>query len=96
MKNRLLTIVLLLILIGFFVFLGNLIFRGLNSQKLTSPDGKTTVQNITSQIITPSPTITPIEYHFDKSTDLKKELDTINPEVLDIDFNPLKNLISQF
>ena len=35
---------------------------------------------------TPDPINAPKTFKFDKSTDLKKELDSINPEVLDSDF----------
>lgn len=44
-----------------------------------------------SQIVaTPVPTSTPAppkQYQFDSSTDLKKELESINPQVLEADFN---------
>ncbi len=97
MKNKLITIILLLILIGIFVILGNFILNKTNSQELISPDGKNLLQQITRQVIspTPTPTPTPIEFHFDKSTNLQKELDTINPEVLDSDFDSLNIISSQ-
>lgn len=37
-------------------------------------------------ISSPSPSIFPKEIKYDSSTDLKKELDTVNPQVLDRDF----------
>lgn len=36
-----------------------------------------------------TPTPTPVEFKFDKNTDLKKELESINPQVLDEDFSVL-------
>ncbi len=97
MKNELITIILVLILIGIFVFLGNLFLNNIRPQELISPNGKNILQQITRQTITPSPTPspTPIEYHFDKSTNLQKELDTINPKILDSDFDSLKTITSQ-
>lgn len=85
MKSKLLTVILLLMLIGIFVILSNFIFSKTNTQTLISSDG----QKITPS---PTPTPTPIEYHFDKSTNLKKELDSINPQVLDSDFDNLKQI----
>lgn len=38
-------------------------------------------------VVIPSATPTPKTYKFDSTTDLKKELDSINPQVLDSDFN---------
>lgn len=38
----------------------------------------------------PTPTPTPREFKFDSSTDLKQELDFINPQVLDSDFEGLE------
>lgn len=94
MKNKLITITLLLILIVIFVFLGNLFLNNTRSQKLISSDGKNILQKVTGQKIapTPTPTPTPIEFHFDKSTNLQKELDTINPDVLNSDFDLLKQI----
>ncbi len=95
MKNKLITIILLLILIGIFVILGNFILNKTNSQELISPDGKKILQQITKQETTPTPTPTPVEFHFDRSTDLQKELETVSPEVLDNDFDSLKTITSQ-
>lgn len=44
-----------------------------------------------SQIVTPVPTPAynpPKEIKYDSSTDLKKELETVDPQVLDSDFTP--------
>jgi hypothetical protein len=38
---------------------------------------------------TPTAAPTPIEYHFDRSTDLKKELETVTPQVQESDFSAL-------
>lgn len=94
MKNELITILLLLILIAIFALFGNFLFRGLNSQKLTSPNGKTILPQISKQTFTPTltPAPTPIIFHFDKSTNLQTELDSINPQVKDSDFDTLKTI----
>lgn len=94
MKSKLITVILLLMLIGMFIVLGNFIFSKTNPQRLISPDEKAISQKITGQKITPSPTPTPtpIEFHFDKSTNLQKELDAINPQVQDSDFDNLKQI----
>lgn len=95
MKNKFLTLFLVLILVGILLFLGNIFFGKINSDNLASPVGKNVMQAVGIQKITPSIIPTPIQYNFNKSTDLKGELDTINPEVLDSDFNSLKNITSQ-
>lgn len=40
-----------------------------------------------SAISSPTPSPTPKTFQFDGSTDLSQELDKVNPEVLDSDFN---------
>lgn len=94
MKSSLLTITLIIVLIGAFVFLGNLFFGNTNSETLTSPVKKNILQTVGLQKTTPTPTPAPtiIKYSFNKSTDLKGELDSINPEVLDSDFDNLKQI----
>lgn len=90
MKNRLITIFLVLILIGIILLLGNFV---LNKNSVPTAIEKMTVlpksfsQN-SKPTLTPTPT--PITFNFDKTTDLKAELDSINPEVLDSDFENLK------
>jgi hypothetical protein len=97
MKNKFLTVTLILILVGIFIFLGNIFLDKTNSQNLISPDGKNILQQVTNQkaALTPSPTPTSIQYNFNKSTNLKEELDTVNPEVLNSDFDSLKPITSQ-
>lgn len=70
-KNKILVI--LLIILGVVFFIVN---SGQN-QPQVSP-------NIL--ISSPSPSIFPKEIKYDSSTDLKKELESINPQVLDSDF----------
>lgn len=41
---------------------------------------------VSKSVPTPLPSSTPKQYKFDASTDLKKELEEINPQVLDGDF----------
>lgn len=71
-KNKILVI--LLIIFGGVVFF---IVNSGQNQPQVSP-------NIL--ISSPSPSIFPKEIKYDSSTDLKKELDTVNPQVLDSDF----------
>lgn len=42
----------------------------------------------------PSPTPTPVVFHFDKSTDLKNELEQIDPQVKNSDFQNLDQILS--
>ncbi len=55
---------------------------------LLSPMGQMNLSNKSNQtpvlVATPNP---PKTFKFDASTDLKKELDSVNPQVLDSDFN---------
>lgn len=95
MKSKLLAILLSLVFIGILIFLGKLIFNGASPQQLITSNLKTQSPNAAKQPA-PTPTPTPIIFHFDKSTDLKSELDTINPEVKDDDFDNLKKIISSF
>lgn len=95
MKSKLLTIFLLLVFIGVFLFLGKLIFLRSAPGQLISSKLTTQVPFIEQPTSTPTPTPTPIIFHFDKSTNLKSELETINPEVQDNDFDSLKKIISQ-
>lgn len=82
MKNKGIIILLIMIILGIFL-LGNL-----SSQKVTAPQTFSV-----SPTTTPIPT--PIQYRFDSSTDLKKELDSVDPIILDNDFDNLKNIVSQ-
>ncbi len=82
-KNKFVTIVLILL----FVVIILTIVRYLNNRNglLVSPrEGK-----VAGQLATPVPTSTynpPKEIKYDSSTDLKKELDSVSPQVLDSDF----------
>lgn len=92
MKNRFFTFFLVLILVGILLFIGNIFFDKTSSDNLASPVGKNILQTVGLQKTTPAATPTPIQYNFSKSTDLKGELDSINPEVLDSDFSNLKQI----
>lgn len=48
----------------------------------------TNTKLVSSNISTPAPTSfnQPKEIKYDSATDLKKELDTVNPQILDSDF----------
>lgn len=66
---------------------GFLIKGGGVSQNLVSPKE----EDLPKPEATPSPT--PVEFHFDKSTNLKMELEEVNPQVKDSDFQDLEKLI---
>lgn len=76
-KNIFVTAVLILFVVIIFWTIGqNAVNRNTNS--LLNPEP-------TPQLTT-VPASTPKTFKFDASTDLKKELDSINPQVLDNDF----------
>lgn len=79
-KNKKVTAVLILLLVVILVLVVKHNVDG-DSISLLNPLGKNMVQS------TPAPTPNaPKIFKFDSSTDLKKELDSINPQVLDSDF----------
>lgn len=92
MKSKLLTIFLGLILLSAIIFLGNFILN--KNSAPTGVEKMTALPGSISKTIKPSPTSTLIEFHFDKTTDLKSELNSINPEVLNSDFDSLKQTIT--
>lgn len=77
-----------------------LLFKnGFGSKEVSStPDTqvKSMVEEIQSQIPTPTPNPTPVPTKLDIKVDLNKELEIVNPEVLDSDFSELQSLISFF
>lgn len=84
MRNSLLIAATILLILIISIFLkGN----QKSLEKLITPATPITVE------ITPSPTQSPMPTSYNKSTDLKKELDSVNPEVKDSDFENLKNLL---
>ncbi|KKR81164.1 MAG: hypothetical protein UU73_C0003G0268 [Candidatus Daviesbacteria bacterium GW2011_GWA1_41_61] len=58
-------------------------------QKSVNPKSNTPTQ----AKVTPTPTPTPLQFNFDSSTDLKKELELINPQIQSDDFKPLEEII---
>lgn len=71
---------LILIIVIIFIIIITIIL----SRQETPP---TPVIPLPSSSVTPSPPKIPKTFQYDGSTDLKKELDNINPQVLDSDFN---------
>ncbi len=68
------------------IFVGFLVFRFAPmgwQTKLISPH----LTVVPSPSPLPSPSPTPKTFKFDSSTDLKAELEKVNPQVLDSDFN---------
>lgn len=72
------------------LILGGLTLRGSNSQGLTSP-GSDQVISTQPSLTIPSPSPA---YQFNSQTNLKSELETINPEVDDPTIDQLKQVIS--
>lgn len=82
-KNKILTVVVALLLLVILLTIVRYLTNG--SGILVSPG----VRKATDQLVTPTPVSVnnpPKEIKYDSSTDLKKELDSIDPKVLDEDF----------
>lgn len=81
MNKKALMIIIILIIVGISGWVinsksgGNLISPNLGSTKTTS-----------FSTPTPAPPVAPKTFQFDASTDLEAELEKVNPEVLDSDF----------
>lgn len=86
-NNKLFTIILIVILVVMVYFLRPFGKGG----ALVNPLG-----NMNGQEPSPTPEVSnynpPKEVKYDSSTDLNKELDNINPKVLNSDFDPINNL----
>ena len=80
MNKKILIAIILIILftLGYFVIKNNK-----NNNQLLSPNYKK-VESFVAPSIIPSPK--PNTFKFDRSTDLKKELENVSPQVLDSDF----------
>lgn len=72
MNKKLLAIIILTIIVGIWLILNS--------------DRRGTLVNPQTSMATPAPPQAPKTFKFDRSTDLKLELEKINPEVLDSDF----------
>lgn len=82
MKSRVLIIgIIAFILVGLVVIQMNN-----SSKKITS-----SLKSSSNQIINSTPTPTPVKIIYNKTTDLKKELETVNPRVEESDFTELAN-----
>lgn len=80
-KNLIILIVVLVVIVGLI----------LSIQKDQALSGPNFIQQVTNSQKTPSPTPAPTpnapkSFQFDSSTDLEAELQKINPEILDSDF----------
>lgn len=86
-KNNLITLLLIIFLIIAVVFL----FPKGKNGSLVSPAGNLLQEKSTSQeeVINYNP---PKEVKYDSSTDLEKELEGVDPKVLEADFQSLKDL----
>lgn len=82
-KNKILTIVLVLLLVATVWVVVKL--AGGKGGSLVSPGVKKTDSSLTT--VTPAPTNNaPKEIRYGSNTNLKQELDAVNPQVLDSDF----------
>lgn len=77
-KILIVTILIVLFTFGYFV-----IKNSKKNSQLLNPNSKKAESVVVPSIM---PSATPKNYKFDRNTDLKNELDTINPKVLDSDF----------
>ncbi|MBI2334738.1 hypothetical protein HYU96_02955 [Candidatus Daviesbacteria bacterium] len=71
-----------IIIIIFIIIIAIILFIILKPEK-----AEKSLVNPQTQTFEQTPTPTPKTFQFDASTDLGKELDSVNPEVLDSDFN---------
>ncbi len=70
------------------LIVGGVLWFGLTNNQaknLVSPNLSATEKDKPT-LATPIPSATPKTFKFDSSTDLKEELEKINPEILDVDF----------
>lgn len=79
MRNKIIFIVVII----FIAFIMTILFKKEGTDTLATPQLKTTL----APSLLPSPT--PKQFKFDSSTNLKQELETVNPQVLDSDFAEL-------
>lgn len=82
-KKIIFPILFLIILMG--IFLGFKTSNNLNSPGFTKIFTKTAISKPTPEP-TPATPVAPTTFQFSQTTDLKSELDKVNPEVLDSDF----------
>jgi len=94
MKNGVLTIVLIAILLiaGFFVY--RLIGQK-STTALVGPGGEQ-IADKASPSPSPTPLPTAQQFTFNHSTDLKKELDSVDPKIEDPKIDQLKAVIKSF
>lgn len=82
MSNKSLIIISLIILVA----VGWLIFKSNTAGDLVNPLLQGSDKTTPTPSETPAPPNAPKTFQFDSSTDLKKELEKVNPWVLDTDF----------
>ena len=87
MKNKQIIILISLIIFG---LLGYFILIKDNSKSLINPSADTNSELSPTVELTP----TPIIFKYNSSTDLKSELQSVNPKVEVSDFDKLKHIIS--
>ncbi|MBI2017690.1 hypothetical protein HYS92_01420 [Candidatus Daviesbacteria bacterium] len=78
MKNKILLVAMLTILAAIAVYF----VTGQKDLSLVNPKSSP----VTAPVSTPAPPNAPKTFQFNESTDLKVELEKVNPEVLDSDF----------
>lgn len=83
--------VLVFIVIAVMAYIGYSVFPKEQPKELITP----TKTNSISLKVTPTPTPapTPVVFQFNNSTDLNKELNTVNPQVLNSDFEKIDKIL---
>ena len=95
MKNRVLLLTPLALIL---ILSGYILTRQSGPQKLLSPglESFRSLETNPTSILTPiksGPTPTPIKFYYDRTTNLKNELETINPQVENQNFDELIEVI---
>lgn len=76
-------LILVILITVFVTIVANYVMFGKNkTSQLTNPN----LKSLPSQESTPTPKPTPQVFNYTSETDLEAELDSINPQVLDSDF----------
>lgn len=86
MKSRIIIVgIIIFIVLGF-------ILQRINSQKILT----TSLHSSSNQNINPTATPTPEPIVYDKTTDLKKELETVSPQTQPAGYKEIEDLINSY
>lgn len=87
MKSKYIIIIVILLGVG----LGFILRNTFGNKELVNPSSENRVSSNASPLPTP-----PVEIKFGQNTNLKTELELVNPEILDSDFDQLSILVKSF